>query len=100
MLWPRPLTTLLVETLQPAEIAAIYHGYAPGRSLSTVRGQVRPPLVDEELNASHAIVIVASELDPASERIVQYLAERDIAINVLFFRVFDTEAGSCSAAPG
>jgi hypothetical protein len=33
-------------------------------------------------------VIVASSLDEGSERIVSYLSERDIAINVLCFQVF------------
>jgi hypothetical protein len=46
-------------------------------------------LEDEAVNASHQIVIVASELDPSTERIVNYLSERDIAINTLFFQVFE-----------
>lgn len=83
-----------VESLQPAEIAAIYRNYAGGADLSqafTARfGQALP---EEELNATHSIVIVAAELDPASERIVQYLADRDIPINVLFFRIFQGPEG-------
>jgi hypothetical protein len=34
------------------------------------------------------MVIVASELDDATERIIQYLTERGIAINAVFFEVF------------
>jgi len=41
-----------------------------------------------EVNASHEIVIVSSELDPSTERIVGYLSESNIAINVLFFKVY------------
>jgi hypothetical protein len=41
-----------------------------------------------ELNQTHQIVIVASRLDPSTERIVKYLAARGIAINVVFFQVF------------
>lgn len=47
------------------------------------------PLDEDSLNASHQIIIVASELDPSTERIVAYLNARDIAINVLFFKVFE-----------
>lgn len=43
----------------------------------------------EELNGSHELVIVASVLDPATERIVGYLAdESGVNINAVFFRVF------------
>src|SRR5699024_943754 len=43
---------------------------------------------EEELNQSHQIIIVAAELDASTERIVAYLNDRDIPINVLFFQVF------------
>jgi len=44
----------------------------------------------ENLNGSHSMVIVASELDPSSRRIVEYLAEEhDLAINTIFFNVFE-----------
>jgi hypothetical protein len=53
------------------------------------------PLLDEdELNQSHQIVLVASELDASTERIVGYLNERDIAINVVFFQVFESGSES------
>lgn len=43
----------------------------------------------DSLNSSHHLVIVASELDSSTERIVNYLSEEGgIAINVLFFRYF------------
>ena len=83
-----------VEELQADEIAAIYHGYAPGRSLAAdFEERFRRPLGDEELNANHELVIVASELDAATERIVQYLNRHGIGINVLFFRVFEHPGG-------
>lgn len=47
------------------------------------------PLDEESLNAAHQIIIVTSELDSSTERIVAYLNARDIAINVLFFKVFE-----------
>jgi hypothetical protein len=43
----------------------------------------------ETFNGSHRLVIVASTLDAATERIVNYLAEEyEVAINAVFFRVF------------
>ncbi len=42
----------------------------------------------EELNEEHQLIVVATELDPTSERIVDYLADSDLDINVVFFRVF------------
>lgn len=43
----------------------------------------------EELNESHELVIVASELDDSTERIINYLAEEySVAINAVFFRFF------------
>jgi len=46
-------------------------------------------LDEETLNESHQIIIVAAELDASTERIVSYLNARDIAINVVFFQVFE-----------
>jgi hypothetical protein len=46
------------------------------------------PLPDV-FNADQQLTIVASELDPASDRIVEYLAERfGVPINAVFFRHF------------
>jgi hypothetical protein len=43
----------------------------------------------DELNSGHELVIVASTLDTATERIVDYLAdEHEVDINAVFFRVF------------
>jgi hypothetical protein len=45
-------------------------------------------LDDNDLNSSHQVVIVSSELDSSSERIVQYLSNSNVPLNVVFFRVF------------
>lgn len=43
----------------------------------------------EQLNAEHELIVVASELDASTERIVAYLSdEYGVAINVVFFRFF------------
>lgn len=44
----------------------------------------------DRLNQSHSMVIVASTLDPSSQRIVRYLSEtHGLAINTAFFSVFE-----------
>ena len=46
-------------------------------------------VLPENLNTSHNMVIVASQFDASSKRIVSYLAERHgVAINTAFFAVF------------
>lgn len=42
----------------------------------------------EHINEEHDMLIVCSTLDTESERIVSYLSERDIPINVVFFSYF------------
>lgn len=78
-----------VEHLEADEIAAIYQRFKPQGDLAAdFQARFGAPLDIESLNQSHQIVIVAAELDASSERIVSYLSERDIAINVLCFQVF------------
>lgn len=45
-------------------------------------------LGEDDLNSSHQIVIVATELDSSSERIVKYLSNSNVPLNVVFFRIF------------
>ena len=79
-----------VDALEEDDIAAIYGRFAPGRSLSgDFRERFHRELDDDELNQSHQLVIVAGALDPSSERIVGYLNERGISINVVCFQVFE-----------
>lgn len=83
-----------VEKLSSDDIARIYNRFAAGRSLAADFLQRFGQDLDEEsLNQSHQIIIVAASLDDSTERIVAYLSERDIPINVLFFQIFthDTE---------
>lgn len=79
-----------VGELTADKIAQIYTRFQPGRSLEVDFQQRFGAVLDEEaLNHAHQIIIVAAELDPSTERIVKYLNDRDIAINVLFFQVFE-----------
>jgi hypothetical protein len=78
-----------VEKLGAAEIASIYDRFAPGRSLADdFRKRFGQDLDEQSLNESHQIIVVAASLDDSSERIVAYLSERDVPINVLCFQVF------------
>ena len=78
-----------VEKLKPQDIAAIYSRFAPGHSLAAdFQKRFSFKLEEESLNQNHQIIIVASTLDSSTERIVAYLSERDIAINVLCFQIF------------
>lgn len=48
--------------------------------------------VPETLNATHQMIIVASEVDDATKRIIEYLSEEhEIGINASFFNVFGAE---------
>ena len=78
-----------VEQLTPDKIAQIYQRFSNGGNLDgAFRERFGAELNEETLNESHQIVIVAAELDDSTERIISYLNARDIAINVLFFQVF------------
>ena len=79
-----------VAELGAYRLTQIYARFKPGHSLEQDFQQRFGTVLDEDsLNHAHQIVIVAAELDPSTERIVQYLNDRDIAINVLFFQVFE-----------
>lgn len=78
-----------IEQLEPEDIARIYERFSKGRNLKDdFAKRFGHTLPDEELNQSHQIIIVAAELDDSTERIIRYLNDRDIPINVLFFQVF------------
>ncbi len=78
-----------VEHLTADKIAQIYQRYSKGRTLDAAFKLHFGATLDEEtLNSAHQIILVAAELDDSTERIITYLNARDIAINVLFFQVF------------
>ena len=73
-----------------ADLAEIYADQNPGRSLeegfADCFGVETPP---EELNRNQKLILVASQLDTSSERIIGYLAESfDVPVNAVFFRYF------------
>lgn len=78
-----------VESLTADRIAQIYLRFSNGGNLSEAfRDRFGADLDEDSLNDSHQIILVAAELDDSTERIITYLNDRDIAINVVFFQVF------------
>jgi hypothetical protein len=86
-----------VRALEDEDIAKIFDGYLrkylpqhAGMSLDDAfckRFGVKE--MPESINDSHELVVVASELDDSTERIVNYLAdEYGAAINAVYFRFF------------
>lgn len=79
-----------VEGLDADDVVGIYGRFGQGQSLSNdFQQRFGQPLDEETINETHQVVIVAATLDASSERIVNYLNDRGLAINVLFFQVFD-----------
>lgn len=83
-----------VKTLDSSKIAGIYKRYSKGlnskfESLDdAVQDKFNTTFSEDEINQGHQIVIVASELDLSTERIVHYLNDYDLPINTVFFNVF------------
>ncbi len=78
-----------VEQLTPEKIAQMYQRFSNGGTLDQAfQRRFGIDLDEETLNQSHQIILVAAELDNSTERIINYLNARDIAINVMFFQVF------------
>lgn len=80
-----------VSRLDTPTVHAIADGYwrSKGSNFVTAFEATFGILPPEPLNGSHSMVIVASALDPASQRIVEYLSqEHEIGINTAFFTIF------------
>jgi hypothetical protein len=78
-----------VAGLKLGDVSDIYARFAPDKDLGAeFKSRFGVPLDEEALNDAHQIVVVAAELDPSTERIVAYLSDRGIPINVMFFQVF------------
>lgn len=88
-----------VQSLTNEQIREIYTEYALHRGLPEQLDEAfarrfgsTPP---EVLNGAHALTVVASAVDPATERIVTYLASGyGVPVNVLLFRYFEDEGRS------
>jgi hypothetical protein len=78
-----------LEDLEPSRLQKIYESFVPGGNLARdFQAKFHAPLEEDALANDHLMVIVASELDTSTERIVRFLSKRSLNINVLFFQVF------------
>jgi hypothetical protein len=70
------------------EIAQSYHTI----SLAEVYRKKFAKAPPETLNATHQMIVVASEVDEATRRIIEYLSqEHDVGINASFFNIFGAD---------
>lgn len=77
-----------VKSLTYEQIAATHAQFAEAPLEVAFEERFESP-IPEVLNQNHHLVIVASELDASTERIVNYLsADYGVPVNVLFFRYF------------
>lgn len=77
-----------VKDLGYSELDDITRHYR-GSDLATVFSEAFDLTIPETVNAGHNLVVVASELDDSSERIINYLSEEcGLSINAVFFKFF------------
>jgi len=77
-----------VQALTDQQVRDLYRDYKPGAALEQAWSDTFGGNPPEELNSSHRLTVVASDIDPATERIIGYLAGMDVPINVVFFRYY------------
>lgn len=84
-----------VQSLGNEEIRDIFARYRPSavfdEEFAKLFGGAAPP---DEINEEHHLTVIASQLDSATERIVRYLSDRGIPVNVMFFKYFVDEGRS------
>lgn len=82
-----------VQGLSYEQIANIYAENHPGKEFE--QGFVEffnSPNPPEQVNRRHQLILVAAELDSASERIINYLSDNyGVPINAIFFRYFQDD---------
>lgn len=72
------------------ELATIYSAYTKGKHLEQGFADKFGGLLPESLNEEHRMIVVASELDGSTERIIAYLTGKyGVPVNVVFFRHFE-----------
>lgn len=77
-----------LSTNEVHEITQTYRGQSLAEIYRAKFGKAPP----DTLNATHQMVVVASEVDEATKRIIEYLSEEhDVGINASFFNIFGAE---------
>lgn len=84
-----------VESLSSEKFVQIYADFALKQELpektfdQAFKAKFGVAPVEEEINSTHQMVIVAAELDASTERIINYLNDKaSVAVNAVFFSVF------------
>jgi hypothetical protein len=77
------------QSLSHEDVLDIYTGYRPNDPFEAAFEGTFGVTMPEELNTGHWLTIVAADIDPESQRIVEYLASFEIPVNVVFFRYFN-----------
>lgn len=81
-----------VETLSYDDVVGIFEENNPKYSLEERFYDHFELNIPEAINESHNIIIVASELDSETERIINYLSDSyNVPINASFFRYFEDD---------
>jgi len=95
---PRDVTAQLfdyaswIQSLSYEEISTIYSEKNNGKKLEQGFGEFFDSSLPEQINQSHELIVVASDLDLSTERIIGYLADNyGVPVNAVFFRFFRDE---------
>jgi hypothetical protein len=75
-----------VKDLGHPDLVEIFSEYKPSGEFAAAFEQRFGQPVPDDINQNHRLIVVASELDASTERIVDYLSDFEIPINVVFFR--------------
>ncbi|MFQ3243631.1 MAG: hypothetical protein ACI9SP_000249 [Arenicella sp.] len=84
-----------VEELTADDLVQIYRRFAEKYGIvntnfdQVYRAKFGIAPVELEKKSAHQMVVVAAELDESTERIVNYLNDKNILVNVVFFSVFE-----------
>lgn len=78
-----------VQGLSYEEISTIYSEKNSGKKLEAGFAEAFDTNLPEQINQQHELIVVASELDTSTERIINYLSSNyGLPINAVFFRFF------------
>jgi len=78
-----------VQNLSFEEIASIYTEKNNGKKIEQGFDEVFGVSIPEKINQSHELIVVATELDASTERIINYLSDNfGVPVNAVFFRFF------------
>lgn len=78
-----------IQTLSYEEISKIYSDRNQNKKLEEGFDEAFGISLPEQINQAHELIVVASELDSSTERIISYLSDNyGVPVNAVFFRFF------------